>query len=631
MNQILTFQLASISLNAEVPENNGISGNGSISEAFEDHGLLRFSLSNLPGRARANLSAILAEKQSLINKAIPDFTMEEDSILIGNENSFISPEKEEAYRQFLEKLFQTARARKWVVPNRKNTNSGSSEKYRFRNWLNQIGLKGVKYANVRKILTENLSGSSAYSSQEKMEAYNKKRREARQYERNTEDKSLSHYENLLSISTAENPLSIPAAATFSSIPTAIYCRVSTLHPHQQDSLENQIRHYQEFMKKTPNYILTEIYYDFGISGYKETRPGFCKMMEDARKGCFRQIITKSITRFARNTDTVLKTTRQLKELGVDIYFELQKIHTLSQEGELLLTLFAAFAQAESENARWLTKMAIQQKYRKGHPMRQLHRCLGYQKDQAGNLVPDKNAELVRQIFQMAADGWSISQITKYLNENKITTQNDRTFSRSTVSRILHNHAYKGDYICQRYYVNNQRKLVRNKGEKQMYYIRHDHPAIVSEEMWETAQEKLAKKSERNRQELPSDEIVVTKKAQDPDTLEKINQKKTISQKEESGFIPDKPPLTLANYPYKDRIFCKYCGSRLRRIIARNHSVWWICNGLSRKGKAFCKGVRIPDEKLSPLRNIRFSAYIGKELIDGKETYGYSSKPDEWKR
>ena len=190
MNQILTFQLASISLNAEVPENNGISGNGSISEAFEDHGLLRFSLSNLPGQARANLSVILAEKQSLINKAIPGFTMEEDSILIGNENQFISPEKEEAYCQFLEKLFQTACVRKWVVPNRKNTSSGAGEKHRFRNWLNQLGLKGAKYANVRKILTENLSGSSAYSSQEKMEAYNKKRREARQYERNTEVQSF---------------------------------------------------------------------------------------------------------------------------------------------------------------------------------------------------------------------------------------------------------------------------------------------------------------------------------------------------------------------------------------------------------------------------------------------------------
>ncbi|WP_342981581.1 recombinase family protein [Ruminococcus sp. 2227st1_E6_2227SCRN_220401] len=443
--------------------------------------------------------------------------------------------------------------------------------------------------------------------------------------------SIPAAEKPLSILAAEKPLSISTAAIFSSVPTAVYCRVSTLHPHQQDSLENQIRHYQEFMKKTQNYILTEIYYDFGISGYKETRPGFCKMLEDARKGCFRQIITKSITRFARNTDTVLKTTRQLKELGIDIYFELQKIHTLSQEGELLLTLFAAFAQEESENARWLTKMAIQQKYRKGHPMRQLHRCLGYQKDQAGNLIPDKNAELVRRIFQMAADGWSISQITKYLNGNKITTQNDRSFSRSTVSRILHNHAYKGDYICQRYYVNNQRKLVRNKGEKQMYYIRHDHQAIVSEELWETAQEKLAKKSERNRQGIPSDEIAVTEKVQVPDMPEKRTLKETILQKEKSGLIPVKPPLTLTNYPYKDRIFCKYCGSRLRRIIARNHSVWWICNGLSRKGKAFCKGVRIPDEKLSPLRNISFSAYIGKELIDGKETYGYSPKPDEWKR
>lgn len=110
--------------------------------------------------------------------------------------------------------------------------------------------------------------------------------------------------------------------------------------------------------------------------------------------------------------------------------------------------------------------------------------------ESGNLVLDKNAELVRRIFQMAADGWSISQITKYLNENEITTQNEKNFSRSTVSRILHNHAYKGDYICHRYYVNNQRKLVRNKGEKQMYYIHHDHVAIVSEELWGKAQEKL---------------------------------------------------------------------------------------------------------------------------------------------
>ena len=112
--------------------------------------------------------------------------MKEDSILIVEENSFISSGKEVAYRQFLEKLLQTAHARKWVVPNRKNTNYGASEKYRFRIWLNQLGLKGAEYASTRKLLTGNLSGSSAYSSEEKMEAYNKRRREARKYEQNTE-------------------------------------------------------------------------------------------------------------------------------------------------------------------------------------------------------------------------------------------------------------------------------------------------------------------------------------------------------------------------------------------------------------------------------------------------------------
>lgn len=119
MNQILTFQLDRISLNAGVSENSGIPRNVPIPEALEIHGVLQFSLSNLPAQARANLSAILVEKQTLINKAIPGFTMEEDSILIVEENSFISSEKEAAYRQFLEKLLQTAHARKWVVPNRK--------------------------------------------------------------------------------------------------------------------------------------------------------------------------------------------------------------------------------------------------------------------------------------------------------------------------------------------------------------------------------------------------------------------------------------------------------------------------------------------------------------------------------
>lgn len=403
------------------------------------------------------------------------------------------------------------------------------------------------------------------------------------------------------------------------IPTAIYCRVSTTHPHQQDSLENQITHYQDFMKNNPEYSLTKIYYDFGISGYKEERPGFSQMLQDAENGHFRQIITKSITRFARNTDIILKTTRQLRSLEIDVYFELQKIHTLSQEGELLLTLYAAFGQAESENARWLTQVSRQRKYEKAQPIQQLHRCLGYGKSPQGELQPDENARLVQKIFRMAAEGWRIVEITRYLNQNQITTQNGKCFTRSAVSRILHNHAYKGDYICQRYYVNNQRKLVRNKGEKQMYYIRHDHVALVSEELWEKAQQSLRLHAGsafgKNLTEKPTSE-------QFPIGINPTSANPTPP--------PPVPPLTLSNYPYKDRIFCKYCGSRLRRIIARNRSVWWICNGLSRKGKSFCKGVRVPDEKLFPLQTHTTHAYIGKEIINGKETYGYSTQPDRRK-
>lgn len=140
----------------------------------------------------------------------------------------------------------------------------------------------------------------------------------------------------------------------------------------------------------------------------------------------------------------------------------------------------------------LSLMTVQQKYKKGQPVRQLHRCLGYEKDLYGNLIPDKNASLVRHIFQLAAEGNSMAEITRYLNKKKIKTQNGKVFSRSTVSRILHNNGYKGDYICQRYYVDSNRKLVRNKGEKPMYYIRQDHIPIISCDLWEKAQNALKK-------------------------------------------------------------------------------------------------------------------------------------------
>ena len=151
------------------------------------------------------------------------------------------------------------------------------------------------------------------------------------------------------------------------IRVAAYCRVSTETEIQEGSIENQIEHYEELIKSNPDYEFVNVYYDFGISGYKEKRPGFQEMMKDARSGKIDLIITKSITRFARNTNTLLKATRELKSLGIGVFFELQNMNTLNEGGELLLTVYAAFAQGESETYRtpWFLSSGLHSRYSKG--------------------------------------------------------------------------------------------------------------------------------------------------------------------------------------------------------------------------------------------------------------------------
>ncbi len=481
------------------------------------------------------------------------------------------------------------------------------------------------------------------------------------------------------------------------IPVAVYCRVSTKAERQGDSLENQIEHYTEAIGDDPRYELIEIYYDFGISGFKDTRPGFQRMMDDAEAGRFRQVITKAITRFARNTRTVLDSTRRLKELGIGVYFELQGIDTMSQEGELLMTLFAAFGQAESEGARMHTLMALKRKYDEGRPPRQLQRSMGYSKGEDGEFYPDEYAPLVLEMYEMAADGYTAGQITNYLNAEGITNHNGCAFHRASVTRLLRNPAYKGDFIAQRHYVNEDRKLVKNNGEKPMLYIEEDHIPIVTTELWDRAQEtlnaathKVAPTSSQTMEltdgnypyrhqlfcaecghrlqravragrvlwecsgkarfsqdfcagvTVTDDEVQtwlpladgghyvsaaiekgkITGHTHEPEA----EWKKTHGKKNRSaaGLVPE---LTEDNYPYMNRVFCKYCGSRLRRIVSNAGKVTWLCDGLSRQGKKFCKGVRVPDEKLKPLANLDGNFYIGKEKVNGTEGYGYSRKPD----
>ena len=277
---------------------------------------------------------------------------------------------------------------------------------------------------------------------------------------------------------------------------AAYCRVSGQDEKRHDSLENQTAHYTEKIRTHPGWELFHVYMDYGISGYKKRRPGFDALLDACHLGKIDLIITKSISRFARNTLTLLSVTRELSALGINIYFELQNIYTLSAEGELLLTLYGAFAQAESDNARKQTLMSIRQRYEAGEPTRRLEKCLGYKKLPSGDFVPDENAPLVEELFSMAASGMNVYQITKYLNKKHIRTQNGKDFCRTGVTRILRNESYTGDFVYQRYYVNDERRLVPNRGEKPMYRIENDHVPLVSRALWEEVQKRLDEASER---------------------------------------------------------------------------------------------------------------------------------------
>ena len=154
----------------------------------------------------------------------------------------------------------------------------------------------------------------------------------------------------------------PLARESQKLRACAYCRVSTEEEEQENSLKNQMEHYEAAIRTNPAYEFAGIYHDYGISGFKENRPGFQAMLQAARNHEIDRIITKSVSRFCRNTDTLLKAVRELKELGVGVIFELQHIDTLAASGEVMLTVLADFAQADSENYSALGKMVYTRKY-----------------------------------------------------------------------------------------------------------------------------------------------------------------------------------------------------------------------------------------------------------------------------
>lgn len=278
-----------------------------------------------------------------------------------------------------------------------------------------------------------------------------------------------------------------------------YCRVSTDTPLQSCSLENQTNYYNHLIARNPKWRFAGIYADQGISGFGAERPEFDRMLRNARAGRIDRILTKSISRFGRNTAAVLKTVRELREIGVGVIFEEQRIDSLSMEGEIMLSVCAAFAEEElrslSETMRW----SHRRMFAEGNTRKIVQsRFLGYGKDPDGKLTIDENeAAVVRRIYLLCLSGLGAKAIAERLNAEGTATISGKRWRDCGVRYILRNEKYKGDFLLQKTWTPRiSGGSVLNRGEMPRWYVQDDHPAIISREDWERVQEIMDSRNTR---------------------------------------------------------------------------------------------------------------------------------------
>lgn len=273
---------------------------------------------------------------------------------------------------------------------------------------------------------------------------------------------------------------------------AAYCRVSTDQDEQLNSFEAQRSYYTEHILSNPNYELAGIFADEGISGTNtKNREQFNAMIKACKEGKIDLILTKSISRFARNTLDCLNYVRELKQLGIGIYFEKENIDTLDAKGEVLLTILSSLAQEESrsisENSTW----GVRRRFEQGKVTINETKFLGYEKDCNGNIVIDqKQALIIKRIYREFLQGKGTGHITKDLEKDKVKNWNGTTkWYTSTIESILRNEKYKGDALLQKSYTVDflSKKRLKNHGEVTQYYVEESHPAIIDPEEWEAVQ------------------------------------------------------------------------------------------------------------------------------------------------
>lgn len=341
------------------------------------------------------------------------------------------------------------------------------------------------------------------------------------------------------------------------IKVAAYARVSSGKDEMLHSLAAQVSYFSDYIRRHPDWVFAGIYVDEAMTGTKSSRPEFMRMIGDCRTGMVDLVLTKSVSRFARNTVDLLETVRELKNLGVDVYFEEQDIHTLSEDGELMLSLLASFAQAESLSASESSKWHIRKKFEIGELVN-LRFMFGYQISKEKVEIEPQQADVVRMIFHDYIDGMSGSLIARKLRELEIPTVRGGIWDSRRILKIIKNEKYTGNALLQKKYVMDHlsKKLVSNKGELPKYEASETHPAIIDQETFDKAQAVLK---------------------------ERLRSCGTRSKDRKT-------------YPFSSMIHCCQCGKNYRRITLKG-KVAWNCSTFLTDGKVVCKTRMIPEETL----------------------------------
>ncbi len=268
---------------------------------------------------------------------------------------------------------------------------------------------------------------------------------------------------------------------------AAYARVSCGKDAMLHSLSAQVNYYSNLIQNHSGWTFCGVYADEAKTGTKDSRENFQSLIEDCKAGKIDLVITKSISRFARNTVTLLNTVRELKSLGVDVYFEEQNIHTISGDGELMLTILASYAQEESLSASENQKWRIRKNFEQG--IQSTFSLYGYRCKDRNITVYEPEAKVIKQIFKMYLSGIGSINIANHLTALGIPSQSGGEWSSKTIVSMLKNEKYTGDMLLQKYYTKDHltKKDTINKGELPQYYVENSHEGIISKDDFQAVQ------------------------------------------------------------------------------------------------------------------------------------------------